>query len=207
MNRRSAVPDPSLPPIPIRGTRALLFAAVLLFAGALGPSAAAEQEQAASAGEVAATATPWAELLPNGREPLPGIVTGGQPTLEQFEEARAKGFRMVINLRTPSEPGPSPEEIQALGLAYRSIPVAGADGLTEDNARALATALEEAKGPVIVHCGSGNRVGALFALKAFALDGKSPEEALALGKKAGLTHLEPAVRQRLGLPPAPAEEQ
>jgi hypothetical protein len=40
-------------------------------------------------------------------------------------------------------------------------------------------------------------VGALLALKAFQLDGASAEEALDLGRRAGLKGLEPAVRERL----------
>ena len=51
--------------------------------------------------------------------------------------------------------------------------------------------------PVIIHCASGNRVGALLALRANLIQGKSASEALAFGKAAGLTTLEDAVKQRL----------
>jgi hypothetical protein len=53
--------------------------------------------------------------------------------------------------------------------------------------------------PVVLHCASSNRVGALLAMKAFYLDDATPEEALALAKKAGITRMEPSVRQKLGL--------
>lgn len=56
--------------------------------------------------------------------------------------------------------------------------------------------------PIAVACSSGNRAGALLAVESFWLDGVSPEAALALGKSAGLTRLEPSVRLLLGLPPA-----
>ena len=46
--------------------------------------------------------------------------------------------------------------------------------------------------------GSGNRVGALFALKAQYVDGKSTEDALSEGRAHGLKAMEPAVRQLLG---------
>ena len=141
----------------------------------------------------------WAELLPNARQTFEGVLAGGQPSPDQLEAARAAGFRTVINLRVPGERDThgEPERVEALGMSYVSIPVQGADGLTEENARRLARALEEAEYPVIVHCGSGNRVAGLFALKAFYLDGKSAEQALAIGAQAGLTRLEPAVEERL----------
>ena len=52
---------------------------------------------------------------------------------------------------------------------------------------------------MLLHCGSGNRVGALLALKAFWLDGGSAEEALEVGLAGGVTRLEPTVRELLGL--------
>ena len=44
-----------------------------------------------------------------------------------------------------------------------------------------------------------NRVGALMALKAFKVDGATPADALAIGKAAGVTRLEPVMRKLLGL--------
>jgi protein tyrosine phosphatase (PTP) superfamily phosphohydrolase (DUF442 family) len=92
-----------------------------------------------------------------------------------------------------------PEKIAELGMRYVSIPVDGKAGLNEENAAALAAALDEADRPVLVHCGSGNRVGALLAVKAFWLDGASAEEALEIGLAGGVTRLEPMVRELLGL--------
>ncbi len=162
---------------------------------------AAERPAPASEAEAPA-ATDWAALVPQGRTPVDGILTGGQPTPEQLEALSAAGFRTVINLRQPSEPGVEgeAEKVAALGMRYVSIPVAGAEGLSEDNVRALAEALAAAPGPTLLHCGSSNRVGALLALKAHWLDGASPEEALERGRAAGLTKLEPAVREILQAP-------
>jgi uncharacterized protein (TIGR01244 family) len=139
------------------------------------------------------------DLLPYGREPFSGVITGGQPSLKELEIAADFGVSTVINLRMPQEPGTKGEEVEALGMRYLEIPVNGAAGLTVENAQALATALGESDRPVIVHCGSGNRVGALFAIKASRLEGKSPEESLLIGQKAGVTRLEGAVRDLLGL--------
>jgi hypothetical protein len=47
-----------------------------------------------------------------------------------------------------------------------------------------------------MHCGSGNRVGAVLALRQ-SLNGASDEESIQYGKDAGLTRLEDVVRERL----------
>jgi hypothetical protein len=53
-----------------------------------------------------------------------------------------------------------------------------------------------------VHCGSGNRVGALAALLA-AEEGADIDEALDVGRAAGLTRLEAVVREQLEAPETP----
>lgn len=65
------------------------------------------------------------------------------------------------------------------------------------DASAGTSAAPQAK-PLILHCGSGNRAGALLALKAFQIDGMSRDEALELGVKAGLASLRPVVETMLG---------
>jgi uncharacterized protein (TIGR01244 family) len=140
--------------------------------------------------------------IPNARMPLEGVLTGGQPTAADLAEAAALGYHTVIDLLPPGESGVAEEAAQVpkLGMRYVSIPVAGAQDLTDQNVEALAKALADpAAYPVLLHCSSGNRAGALLALKAFRLDGKSAAEALELGVRAGLTKLEPEVRKKLGL--------
>ncbi|HET7370903.1 MAG TPA: protein tyrosine phosphatase family protein [Gammaproteobacteria bacterium] len=138
--------------------------------------------------------------IPNARAPFDGVLTGGQPTPAQLGAAQGAGYRTVVNLRPDTEMTDwnEADRARALGLNYVSIPVAGADGLTEDNARALAEVVDDPDSrPLIVHCASGNRVGALFALKAAWVDGEDPDRALDIGRQAGLTGLEDHVRARL----------
>ncbi len=139
--------------------------------------------------------------LPNGLVPFENTLTGGQPTFEQLKKAGETGFKVVINLRTDGElPDPEQEStwVEGFGMKYFHIPVAGVEGLTLENTKLFAEALSKSENyPLIVHCKSGGRVGALFALKAFHIDGKSKEEALLIGESAGLSSLAPVVKKVL----------
>ena len=104
----------------------------------------------------------------------------------------------MISLLSADELGDERERVATRNLGFLSIPITGAVDLTEENARKLGEALRAHEGhPVLLHCGSGNRAGALLALEAFYVEGLTVEAAIALGKNAGLTALEPAVRERL----------
>jgi uncharacterized protein (TIGR01244 family) len=138
--------------------------------------------------------------IPNAQCPMPGLLTGGQPSEAQLEKARDAGYRAILNLRGLGEPGTDVEAaiVECLGMSYVHLPVSGPVDISVEKARELAVALEQVEEPVMVHCASGNRVGALFALKAFHLDGRSVDEALAIGRSSGLTRMEPLVRSLLG---------
>ncbi len=138
------------------------------------------------------------------RTPEPGLLTGGQPTPEQLREAARAGVRTIINLRGNDEPGYEWEANLAkeLGLTYVHIPIGGADDLTRANVGRFDVALDAAreKGPVLVHCASGNRAGALLALQRGWIKGASPDAAIAFGIDAGLTRLEIPTRALLETP-------
>jgi uncharacterized protein (TIGR01244 family) len=141
-----------------------------------------------------------AELAPALRT----VRSTGQPTAQELEHAAEGGVRTVINLRTDGEPGFEWEAaaVERLGLLYVHIPIGGPGDLTRENVARFDAALDAAiaRGPVLVHCASGNRNGALFALREAWRESTPPDRALAIGRAAGLTGLEPAVRTLLGLP-------
>ena len=85
--------------------------------------------------------------IPNATVPMPGVVSGGQPTESQIEAAAERGYRTVINLRTEQEPGFEWERelVETTGMRYVHIPVTGADGLTRENVELLDAALNEAR--------------------------------------------------------------
>ena len=132
-----------------------------------------------------------------------GLKTGGQPDAAQLRAFAADGGKVVIDLRHEDEARGYDETALAreLGLRYVRLPIVGAADLDDANAAALDRALKDAQGPVLLHCASGNRVGALLALTAAKYEGLAPEAALELGRQAGLKSLEPVVRERLGIPP------
>ncbi len=113
------------------------------------------------------------------------------------------GYTNFISLRVPSEEGAGWEEGHELdeGVSFTRIPVAGAAGLNRENVEALDRILDEVgEDNTVLYCASSNRVGGLLALRAYWLDGADPEEALALGREAGLRSLEPAVQELLNAP-------
>lgn len=135
-------------------------------------------------------------------EVRPGLYAGGQPSAAQLRELAAQGVRTVIDLRQPGEDRGFDETrvAESLGLCYVRIPVAGAEGLDAANVRAVHQALQQSLGPVLLHCASGNRAGAVLGLVNARYEHASPEQALQLGQRAGLKSLEAATRQRLATP-------
>ncbi len=149
------------------------------------------------------TETPPSDLSPEEADPAPigishehrladGLTTGGMPDRSVLEAARDRGITTVISLRTLEEPGAADEGalVEELGMTFVSLPVAGADGITEANARLVREAVGDNAASTLLHCGSSNRVGALLALGAFFIDGASKDDAMTLGQEAGLLSLE-----------------
>jgi len=136
--------------------------------------------------------------LPNRHDAVKGITTAGQPSADALSAAAKAGYKTVIDLRPESEDHGFDEKktVEGLGMSYVSLPVAGAPGVTYANATALDKILRDAPKPVLLHCSSSNRVGALLALRA-KLGGADDKAALEVGAASGLAALKPAVEQKL----------
>jgi uncharacterized protein (TIGR01244 family) len=158
-----------------------------------------------------AQAATAAEIVPGGqlqnlREPQRNRIVSGSIDAADIGRLRAAGIKHIINLRTAAESEGFDEKAIAagLGIQYHAIPIAGAQSLTKENAAKLDELLEQiGDEPTLVHCGSGNRVGALIAVRAAWIDGRPTEAAIAEGKRWGLTSLEGAVRSVLTNGPNP----
>ena len=128
--------------------------------------------------------------LPNLTRPEVNLMSCGQPSREALEALARSGCRVIINLRPSAECGDFDEAgcARELGMTYHNIPVAGLGDLNSDAVEALDRLLKAAgERPVLIHCASGNRVGALLALHAHLKRGMDPEQAVAYGEKSGLT--------------------
>jgi uncharacterized protein (TIGR01244 family) len=135
--------------------------------------------------EVPGTADPTA--FPNYRFLRPGLATAGQPSAAGLAQLKAMGFKTVVNLRTEKE-GAKEEEamVKAAGLSYVSVPVT-AETLSQKDADAVGRVIDDpAAGPVLLHCATANRVGAVWAILRVR-QGKTLEEAEAEGRAIGLT--------------------
>lgn len=124
--------------------------------------------------------------------------SAGQPTQEEISSLVGFGIKHIINLRPKSEQiWNEPLYVKLLGIKYHSLPVAGLADINIKNANQLALMLDKyANEGVFVHCASGNRVGALIALRQGSISGDI-DSAIKEGKRWGLTRLEPVVRDKL----------
>ncbi|MFN8825178.1 MAG: hypothetical protein ACK501_09435 [Planctomycetota bacterium] len=182
-----------------------LFAGATLLLGSSCSNAPSTSSTPATSTAAATTAPSLsAELqatkVNNLAMPMAGVLTAGQPTEEQLAQLAKLGVTRIVCLRPASEAGTGWEEAKAgaLGVQFVRLPIAGADDLTPAAAEKLATELAAANGQTtLVCCGSSNRVGALLAMKAFYVDKQSKEQALTLGKAAGLTKMLPVVEAKL----------
>lgn len=97
----------------------------------------------------------------------------------------AHGFKTIIDLRTSTE-GTADEKalVDLSGMNYINIPMTVA-GISDEQLAAFTKAIETAQAPILVHCGSGNRAGAMWASYQIS-KGVDPEIALAAGRKAGM---------------------
>ncbi len=143
--------------------------------------------------------------LRGAKFPQPGVLFGGQPTQAQLEAMAADGLGFVLDLRAEGEDRGFDESaaLQGLDVAYLNLPV-DAERLTEPATfeRFIET-MKKLDGPTLVHCASGNRVGALYYAYLVAGKGVDREEARALAKENGLRSpaLEKAVDRYLDSKP------
>ena len=131
--------------------------------------------------------------VPNACEPIPGIVTGGQPAPPHLTALKQAGCAVVIDIREPMEPQPfrTPDAVVAAGLEYRRIPV-GHGPVSPATFGQLGDAVRELAGkrPAFIYCSSGNRVGGTL-LPYLMLDGAMDEEtAVAQAMRVGLRSAE-----------------
>lgn len=125
--------------------------------------------------------------LMNGAEIAPQVLSAGQPTAEQLKALSTAGYKAVLDLRAASEDRGFDEAglVKSLGLTYENLPITleTLDAAAVERFRALYKNLPR---PLLVHCASANRVGALYYTELILDEKLSPEVALEKAKAAGL---------------------
>ncbi|SFI44046.1 sulfur transferase domain-containing protein [Nitrosomonas sp. Nm34] len=113
------------------------------------------------------------------------IATGGKLNEGGVQELAEGGFKTVIDLRTESEGTLAEKQtVEAAGMRYINIPVTGA-GISEEQLTNFSSIIEQAATPVLLHCASGNRAGAMWT--AYRLSkGIAPDIAFEEGRTAGM---------------------
>ena len=145
-----------------------------------------------------------ARLLPYAREPVPGVVSAGQPGEAAWRSVAEAGIGTVVDIRESweSRGHDEPAAVEAAGLEYVHIPFGHGHipAATFERVRAV---MRESGRPVLVHCASGNRVGAALIPWWILDEGMTEDEALQAAVSAGLgsralaiTALEHARRMR-----------
>ena len=114
---------------------------------------------------------------------------GGATKPTAMAALKTNGFASVINLRLASEQGADVEAArsaaQSAGLKYIHLPFDAANPDPKVVENFLTAVSDKSNQPVYIHCGSANRVGAVWMIKRTLKDGwdldKAREEAEAIG--------------------------
>jgi uncharacterized protein (TIGR01244 family) len=119
------------------------------------------------------------------------IACGGATTPEALAELKMAGFVSVVNLRLTEEEGARIPEAQAAadkaGVRYFHLPFRTSSPDPDLVDRFIATVNEPKNQPVFIHCGSANRVAALWMIKRVKVDKWPVERALEEATAIGLT--------------------
>jgi uncharacterized protein (TIGR01244 family) len=114
----------------------------------------------------------------------------GQPTPAQIQQLAQAGFKSVLNLRSPDEPGALGDEqqqIAALGLTYLNIPFR----LNELNTTLVEEILETLQTlpkPVLIYCASARRASAIALMEIARRRALTPEQTMELGLTMGFDY-------------------
>ncbi len=147
------------------------------------------------------TATPVEIEGMNNSARVGDLLIGGQPLTEALAGLKDDGYRTIVTLRAEGELDWDEQRVvDSLGMRFVSIPMPGpVDLITNDQVEQFDAVMQLGNGPVVLHCGSGNRAAALWAIWLVEKKGVKPTEAVELAEKAGLTRMLPLVEKQLGL--------
>ena len=116
------------------------------------------------------------------------VACAGATPASAMPALKDMGFASIINFRTAGENGADIENSRAAateaGLNYIHLPFRNPDAETTE--AFLAAVGDEANQPAYIHCGSANRVGAMWFIKRVVQDGWDTDRAMAEAETIGL---------------------
>lgn len=115
---------------------------------------------------------------------------GGATDPSAMAGLKKEGYVSVINLRLPTEEGANIDAAraaaQSAGLKYIHLPFNAAMPDTKVVSDFLGAVADKSNQPVFIHCGSANRVGAMWMIKRALQDGWTVERAQTEAEAIGL---------------------
>ncbi len=113
------------------------------------------------------------------------IATSGVVGNAGVKALAEQGVKTIIDLRTEAE-GIEDEKIavESTGMRYINIPVTSA-GISDRQLAIFSDMIEKAEKPVLIHCASGNRAGALWTAYRISKN-IAPDIAFEEGRTAGM---------------------
>jgi uncharacterized protein (TIGR01244 family) len=140
----------------------------------------------AVSGAAAAAGIPETLDAPSYRRLSPSLAVAGRPSPEALAQLKEAGFKTAIDIRHPAEGvAIARAAVEAQGLTFVSVPVTPDTFSLEDVKKVEAVLKDPKAAPVLLYCASSNRVGGVIAVVEYRR-GRSKDEALAEGRKAGL---------------------
>lgn len=126
--------------------------------------------------------------LENLRQPAVNRFSSGQPSQTDLEALAAEGVKHIVSLRPESElDWDEKAVVEGLGMTFHRVPVSVPEGINYDNADRLNQLLADiGDEATLLHCSTGNRVGAMMALTHGEETGDT-DTAIAIGKAWGIT--------------------
>ncbi|MDQ3557367.1 MAG: protein tyrosine phosphatase family protein [Gemmatimonadota bacterium] len=128
-----------------------------------------------------------AEGIQNASVPLPRVMTAGQLQADHLPRIADAGFRTVLDLRGSDEARGFDEQeaVRASGMEYVHLPV---KGRPDDDvfARFREIMRDDARQPIVVHCGSASRVGGMMIPYLMLDREQQRDEALRMAEGIGL---------------------
>jgi uncharacterized protein (TIGR01244 family) len=121
------------------------------------------------------------------------VFLAGQPSAADLELAAGQGIETVLDLRGADEGRgfDEPARVREVGMEYVNVPFKSPESLTDevfDRTRAVLN--DSAQHPVLLHCASANRVGAVWLAHRVVDGGLTWDAALAEAKAVGLKSAE-----------------